>query len=127
MKKIFVAILAFMAVSWILFAQGSFDPASGHDWRRYNKPYDLKAPPPVGLSEAYALTLSFMGPATNNFYCVSASCTDKTRSGLPGWTFAFFNTNAQMVRIEVSFDKEIFTDSPSAKLIGKKEVYQAPK
>jgi hypothetical protein len=127
MKKVIAAVFAFVVVAGLLFAQGYFDLASGHTWRRYNKPYEVKTPPPVGLAEAYSLTLAFMGATTNQFYCVSAGCLEKTRAGLPGWTFTFFNTNAQMIRIEVSFDKDIFTDSPSAKLMGRKDQYQPPK
>ena len=99
----------------MLFAQGN-DPVSNGN-RRYTKPYDVKVAPPVGLTEACALAQKYMGSSTNQFYCVSASCTQSLRSGLPGWAFSFFNTNGRFARIDVLFDKDLYVDPPSAELL----------
>lgn len=105
-----------IAAVGLLLAQGP-NPPGGNSWRRYQKPYDSKESPPVSLSEAYALVLGHIGTATNRFYCVSATCLDPTKRGLPGWTFCFSNTNGQRAYMEVSFDKEINTDEQSASVM----------
>jgi len=63
------------------------------------------------------LALSRIGNATNQLYCLTASCTEPTKRGLPGWTFCFSNTNADRITIEVSFDKEVDADARSATIL----------
>lgn len=103
----FAAIVIAIATVMVV-AQGNGPVSNGS--RRYAKPYDLKAPPPLALSDAFALALAYMGPATNRFYCVSATCLPDSRGGAPGWWFTFSDTNGQLFRIETCFDKDIFTD-----------------
>jgi hypothetical protein len=118
MKRAIVTIILLAAV--YVFAQGRNDLDGTHDWRKYTTPYDPKAPPPLGLAEAYARTLAYLGPATNRFYCVGSGCLEKGRSGYPSWTFCFYNTNKEIAYVEISFDKEIATDSQTEHLLGKR-------
>jgi hypothetical protein len=116
-KKVAVLSLAIATTICLLFAQGNTSPPGANSWRRFNSPYDPKTRPPIGLTEAYLLALSQMGGATNQLYCLTASCTEPTKRGLPGWTFRFSNTNADQVSIEVSFDKEVDMDARSAAIV----------
>jgi hypothetical protein len=113
MKRIILTALA-TTIAVGLLAQGK---AGSAGWRRFESPYDGKTPPPIGLSEAYGLALVRLGAATNRFYCVSGGCLEKTKRGLPGWTFYFSNTNGERAYMEVSFDKEVDTDAQSAELL----------
>ena len=113
MKHLILAFLA-TAVAIGLLAQGE---QGSHGWRRFENPYDPKTAPPLGLSEAYNLTLAHIGTATNRFYCVTASCLEKTKRGLPGWTFCFCSTNGDRAYVEVSFDKEVVVDSGPDELL----------
>jgi hypothetical protein len=106
------AVTVLLAVAAVgLFAQG-VGPIS-NNWRKYTKPYAVRAAPPLSLSDAYSLSQAFMGDATNRFYCVSASCLEPTKAGLPGWSFAYYNANGQRVGVEVYFDKDANTDNPA--------------
>jgi hypothetical protein len=111
MKHVVLTVLIAVLAVGLLLAQGTQVP--GNSWRRYNSPYDLKTPPPLAMSDAFALTQIYiqahMGTATNCLYCISASCVDMTKRGLPGWTFYFSNTNGQRIYMEVSFDREVST------------------
>jgi hypothetical protein len=107
MKQVLLISFACVATASLLLAQGR---AGSNSNRRFQSPYDLHTPPPVGLSEAYALAVAQMNVDTNRCYCVSASCQELTRRGLPGWTFYFANTNGQRADVEVSFDKEVAAD-----------------
>jgi hypothetical protein len=119
--KIKLIFITFLTVgSLFLFAQGTpFSKEGGNSWRKFEKPYDATSTPTIGLSEAYSLTLAYLGPATNRFYCISASCLEKTKRGLPGWTILFANTNGERAFVEVSFDKEVDTDARSTELLRK--------
>lgn len=76
-------------------------------------PYDKKTPPAISLSDAYVLALSNVGQKTNEYYCIRASCLEpisgfsSAGGGLnrQGWMFEFSNTNSQVKRIAVFFDK----------------------
>lgn len=117
LKKVAVLSLATATTICLLFAQGNTSPPGANSWRRFNSPYEPKTRPPLGLTEAYVLALSQMGSATNQLYCLTASCTEPTKRGLPGWTFRFANTNADQVCIEVSFDKEVDMDARSTAIL----------
>ena len=103
MKSILIAFLAMVVVTGWLFAQGraGSNPGSGG----YLGIYDGGTPPPVSLPEAYQIALIHIGPATNSFYCLSASCVDD--KGHRGWTFTFGNTNGQRGRVIVYFTKGV--------------------
>jgi len=92
--SISIAILAMLA--GLAFAQGRIFGGPG-------KPYDPKTPPPLALNEAYRLALTRIGEVTNRFYCVSASCLEKTLPEQAGWVFFFSNTNGDRARVEVYF------------------------
>src|SRR5262249_30973597 len=97
------------AIGWVL-AQG-LNPPGGNSPRRYRSPYDPKTHPPVGLEEAYLLAAGYLGEATNRLHCVSASCLEVGRSGFPGWTFSWCDTNGERTYVEVTFDKEVYPDT----------------
>jgi hypothetical protein len=113
MKTILIALLAIIVVSGLLFAQGLTVPGSNRDPRGgtnrisggYLGIYEGNTPPPVSLPEAYDLALAHIGPASNSFYCVRASCVDT--NGHRGWTFTFANTNGQRGRVIVYFTKGV--------------------
>jgi hypothetical protein len=116
-KYVIAASLAIVAAVSLLAQGRSGSNPSIFDNYPVLAPYDVKRPPVVQLSEAYALTLAYMGPATNHFYCVSASCLEKTKIGLSGWSFSFSNTNGERASIDVSFDKVVRVDEHSAQLL----------
>src|SRR5947199_5418241 len=89
----------------ILLAQG-LNPAGGNSPRHHRSPYDPKTRPPVSISEAYSLAASYLGAATNRFYCTGATCLEIGLSGFPAWKFSWSDTNAQHAYVEVTFDKE---------------------
>jgi hypothetical protein len=73
------------------------------------RPYDAKSPPPLPLVEAYGVAMSYVGSATNQLWCVSASCLDiGTNSNyMTHWTFGFSNTNSQITPVIVFFNKTV--------------------
>jgi hypothetical protein len=103
MKSILIALLAIIAISGFLFAQGLAGSNRGPGG--YLGIYEGGTPPPVSLPEAYDLALAHIGPASNSFYCVRASCVDT--NGHRGWTFTFANTNGQRGRVIVYFTKDV--------------------
>lgn len=76
-------------------------------------PFDGKTPPPINIDKAYAKVLSKLGDATNQFYCVSATCLNsppRNSIGLSveshqGWIFTFSTTNGASKNVYVYFDK----------------------
>ena len=104
----------------MVIAQGRTNPPGGNSWRQHESPYDAKMPPPLRIIEAYELALARVGNATNRYYCVTASCLEPTKRGLPGWTFCFSNTNGERACVEISFDKEVDADAQSGKLLHNK-------
>ena len=101
--KYIIAIAIGTITTSLLLAQGIFI-SSGTSSSKYPIYNPNTTPPPIGLSEAYARAQAAIGSATNTFYCVTASCIEKTNSGLTGWTFVYANTNGQRGRVNVSFD-----------------------
>ncbi len=94
----------------LVFSQG----VSGSN-HLYN--YDLQRPLPLTLQDAYALAVEQLGSATNQFYCVSASCTNGTNRFSSGWTFTFANTNGVRASLKVSFTKVILLSPADAALL----------
>lgn len=57
-------------------------------------PYNNAKPPTLSLPDAYERAVTALGPATNQFHCVSASI--QTSFGTDGeWFFTFYSTNSQ--------------------------------
>lgn len=109
-NRILFTIIAMAITAGIAFGQGLVG-SGDYNYRKDTGPYDIRTSPPVGLTEAYAMATKHMGSATNRYYCVSASCLNKGLSGSAGWTFWFSNTNGQRCSLEVTFDKEVYTNS----------------
>jgi hypothetical protein len=116
MKFLITAALIVTIAAGFVLAQGpsgSYGGVVAND--PFLVPYDQKRPPSMGLSGAYQMAIEYVGPATNQFYCVSASCLEKNKSGLPGWTFSFCNTNGQRVGVQVPFsarfDRHVSSDN----------------
>lgn len=105
MKSILIALLAIIAVTGWLFAQGRAGSNPGDPSWPYLGIYEGGTPPPVSLPEAFDLALAHIGPASNSFYCVRATCVDT--NGHRGWTFTFANTNGQLGRVIVYFTKGV--------------------
>jgi hypothetical protein len=110
MKSVFVSILVLFSVAGFVFAQGWVFSGPG-------QPYDPKRPPSTSLLEAYAVAVADIGPATNRFYCVSATCLEKQHYA--AWTFSFSNTNGQTARVVVFFGakRTYIPDANSAALL----------
>jgi len=104
-----LSIVAVLSASHLPFAQGYSGSNPG---RLSSNPivYDSRKPPPLMLPEAYNLALTHMSGKTNTFYCVAASCLERTNSGWAGWTFLFSNTNGERTRVVVFYDKHTWTD-----------------
>jgi hypothetical protein len=111
MKQIILVGLLFASIAGLALGQGTRISA-GKRWSPFPS-YDPKTRPPLPLPEAYGIALARMGAATNQLYCVSASCLEMTNNGFTGWTFLFSNTNAQHTRVRVFFDKAVSLDNPS--------------
>jgi hypothetical protein len=110
MKKTLVWLL--LLTAGLTLAQiNNFTP--GYSSRPPHLPYDKKIPPKIGLDAAYGKAVQALGMATNQFYCVSATCLDYlgmmgSSRGVSeyGWTFVFSNTNGSSTNVYVSFNKD---------------------
>jgi hypothetical protein len=78
----------------------------------FYRPYDMKNPPAINLSDAYALALNNLSSDTNQFYCSSATCignfpivSTSNINGVQGWAFIFSNTNGVQRKILVGYNK----------------------
>jgi hypothetical protein len=69
MKNLIIVLLTFLLATHFLFAQGpaGSNPGGPIVNDPYVVPYGATRPPPLGLTEAYAMSLSFVGEATNRF------------------------------------------------------------
>jgi hypothetical protein len=114
MKRTLLAFVPVLLVVGLVFGQGVSNPPGSRTWRKYSEPYDGKTAPPLGLADAYVLTLNYIGSNSNKYHCVAANCLDKTRSGLPGWTFCYMDTNGERAYLHVLFDKDIYVDPRTA-------------
>ena len=79
--------------------------------------YDFKKAPPLALPVAYALALRRIGPATNRFHCVTATCLERSNNWSTGWTFEFSSTNAQHATVKVFFNTRVWLDPQTAALL----------
>ena len=105
------------ASALLLWATVGFLFGQGLAGSSHHPSYDLKRPLPLTLPEAYLLAIGQVGPATNRFYCITASCLEKTDQWSTGWTFSFLNTNAQRATVNVFFNKHVSIDPQSAKIL----------
>lgn len=119
MKRLIIAGSAVTLAAVFLFAQGTTIPPGDNHWQKYWG-WEPTKPPPLALPDAYALVLAHIGSATNRFYCVTASCLEMTNYGHRGWAFSFSDTNGQHARVQVTFDKELYTDPRSRQVLGTK-------
>src|SRR5262249_44848314 len=112
MRRFILSSLILLPLAGLLLGQGPVTSGPG-------RPYDVRTPPPIPLSSAYAMALSRIGPATNRFYCVSASCVETTLPSYAGWVFWFSNTNREQARVEVYFESKAvhIPDARSAELL----------
>src|ERR1035438_9405963 len=106
MKRILLAALFTSLIVGLVMAQGIVNGYRAIGGKP--ETYDPKTPPPLSLPEAYALALNSTGRYTNQFYCVSANCTEMTSNGFTGWKFIFASTNGEFGDVEVYFDKLVF-------------------
>lgn len=61
---------------------------------------------PLSLHDAYSVAISYVGAATNRWWCTAASCgPDYGTTNLTHWGFGFANTNKGTLRVYVFFDK----------------------
>ena len=100
MKRIMFGIFASALGIIFLMAQGKVSSSGPYP---VFPPYDPRTPPPLSMGEAYALAVAHLGRATNQFYCITASCLQTTNDPFTGWTFSFSNTNGQRGRVNVYF------------------------
>jgi hypothetical protein len=75
-------------------------------------PYDKSKPPSLSLPAAYEIAMKALGPATNQFHCISAMVT--TQFAVAGeWYFTFYsaNSNSPPKFIAIKFNGEVVFDS----------------
>jgi hypothetical protein len=116
--RIIISILAGVLFAGFLFAQ-SIVISGGRRFTKYQS-YDPKTRPSLALPEAYALALNQIGPKTNQFHCLTASCIEMTNNGFTGWRFTFSNTNGQRVGLSVFFDGWVHIDNPGSEALWQK-------
>jgi hypothetical protein len=114
MKTMLLTFALVASAAIVVLAQGRISSGS---WRKYQDAYDAKSEPPITLAEAHSMALAYIGTNSNNVYCVSASCLEKTGYGMAGWTMWFARTNGQRGIVCVSFDKEVLADANSTKTL----------
>jgi len=74
-------------------------------------PYDNSKPPTLALPAAYQLAVAYLGSATNQFHCISASISQEISA--PAWYFTFCSTNTppKQKKIVVEFGGTVFKDN----------------
>ena len=93
-------------VGGFLVAQGIYSISGNPD--RQPRRYDPKTPPPLGLPQAYELAMEYVKNATNQFWCVAASCqADWGLGTMTHWEMGFSNTNGDHTNVLVFFDKTV--------------------
>src|ERR1051325_66396 len=102
MKNILIPLLFITAFAGFLFAQGWAWSGSGGP----PKLFPRNKPPPLSLSEAYAVAIAFVGAATNQFWCSGAHCPPDyaATNYVTHWEFGFSNTNGELRRVFVFFE-----------------------
>ena len=105
MKSILLALLLATAATALLLAQGRVIMPNHLLLSSNPITYGPRFPPPVSLPEGYALSLHYLGTATNSLHCIAASALERTNSRLAGWTFTFSTTNNQRTGVVVFYDK----------------------
>jgi len=74
-------------------------------------PYDKTQPPKMTLPDAYDRAIAALGPATNQFHCVSATLTNEFSDD--GWYFTFYSTNSNVMPklVVVEFNGKVIFDN----------------
>ncbi len=104
MNALIPASFALAAGATLLIAQGLVTSA----WSP--KSYDPRTgPPPLSLPEAYAAVANYLGTATNQLYCLTASCLETNYGSITGWVFEFSNTNRETARLQVFFNNGVIS------------------
>jgi hypothetical protein len=99
MKCVFFVGLLLAVAAHFLFAQGL-------TLRRGQPIVGAGTRPPLSLPDAFAVAISYVGAATNRWWCTAASCSpDYGTTNLSHWEFGFANTNKGTLRAYVFFDK----------------------
>jgi hypothetical protein len=91
--------------------------AQGWSGNSHLPTFDSKKRPPLALPQAYAVAERHIGPATNRFFCVTATCVDSTNTVSTGWSFGFSDTNGSHATVKVLFNTEVWIDEHSATLL----------
>ncbi len=123
-NKTHIATISVVLVTMIILMAGILAAQDGgyrgpNFNRAHRPPYDPKIQPPLEMITAYQMAMTYLGTATNRLYCVGASCLKPTRQGVPGWTFSFSSTNGYSADVDISFDKELYTDGRTRQMLGK--------
>ncbi len=101
LTTLLLAALLLTSLVGALFAQGIFG-AGGAQPKRY----DSNNPPPLDLPQAYALAIAHVGTATNRLWCITGSCqADWGTTTMTHWEFGFSNTNRELTKVYVFFDR----------------------
>src|SRR5689334_4841864 len=103
MKRMVLGILAVIAATGLLLAQGMWSDNLGGV-------YTGGRPPEISLPDAYALALAHIGRASNSFYCFTASCVDPKKNR--AWLFTFASTNGQRGQVIVGFNRQAWPKLP---------------
>lgn len=100
-RSLVIPMLAGLAVIvGSVFGQGVFG--------RGIRNYDAKSPPPLDLMPAYVLARNYLGSATNDYWCVAASCPlNMDTNFITHWEFSFTSRNGKTTNVLVLFDKTI--------------------
>jgi hypothetical protein len=95
----------------IKMALGLFVACVNTAYASLNSPqYDTSKSPSMSLPDAYQHAIAALGPATNQYHCISANVgTTFSRDG--EWDFAFYSTNPVPKLIVVEFGGKVIFDN----------------
>jgi len=91
MKRLIIILAIFGLATSAVFARLHFWPAA--------------KPPRLSLPDAFTCATRVLGPATNQFHCISATALI-SRSPDGEWLFTFCSTNGAYKSVFVFFDKQ---------------------
>ena len=101
MKRGFFVALLLVVAADLLFAQGL-------TMRRPHPIIGANTRPPLSLPDAYSVAITYVGPATNRWWCIAGHCSpDYGTTNLTHWEFGFSNTNKGVLRVHVFFDRTV--------------------
>ena len=102
MKRALIFGMLITSLTGLLLAQGL--------WSNHTpiQRVDPKIPPPLSMIQAYGLAETYLGKATNQFWCVAGKCEiDWGTTTVTHWEFAFSSTNGESTNILVFFDRGV--------------------